>query len=146
MVLAGVVEDGGGDQPWVALVEAGDGVAEADGVAGCEAGRDSDDALFPAGCWQAPAVKGGHDRVPVDPRHRGAVADAGRGLYVAGGAGEGQEGAVADDQPGPGLVGVDACGCGEQRGAELAGHSRPPRSCWVAPGRVARSDRYSVVE
>ncbi len=38
--------DGGGDQVQAALVEAGDGVAQADGVAGGEAGRDADDALF----------------------------------------------------------------------------------------------------
>ena len=40
--------DGGGDQVQAALVGAGDGVAQADGVAGGEAGRDADDALFPA--------------------------------------------------------------------------------------------------
>jgi hypothetical protein len=40
--------DGDGDQLQVALVEAGDDVAEADGVAGGEAGRDADDALLSA--------------------------------------------------------------------------------------------------
>jgi hypothetical protein len=32
-----------------------------------------------------------------------------------------QKGAVADDQPRCGLIGVDARGCGARRGAELAG-------------------------
>jgi hypothetical protein len=70
LALPGGVADGAGDQAEVALVEAGDGVAEAAGVVGGEAGRDSDDALLPAGCWQVPAVERGYDGVPVDPRHR----------------------------------------------------------------------------
>src|ERR1700757_353556 len=48
--------DRGGDQVQAALVEAGDGVAQADGVAGGEAGRDADDVLFPAGGGQVPPL------------------------------------------------------------------------------------------
>jgi hypothetical protein len=52
------------------LVEAGDGVAETDRVACGEAGRDANHANSPPGCWQVPAVEGGDDGVPVDPRHQ----------------------------------------------------------------------------
>jgi hypothetical protein len=54
-----VVADGGGDQVQAGLVEAGDGVAEADGVAG-EAGCHAHDALLPAGCGQVPAAQSIH--------------------------------------------------------------------------------------
>ena len=60
-------------------------------------GRDAHDALLPAGGGQASTVECGDDCLPVDPRHRGAVAD--RGLEVAGEMLAEQEGAVADDQP-----------------------------------------------
>ena len=47
-MLPGGSADSGGDQIQVARVEAWDGVAETDGVAGGEAGRDADDALLPS--------------------------------------------------------------------------------------------------
>jgi hypothetical protein len=55
-VLPGGVTDGGGDQVQAAGIEAGDGVAEADGVACGEAGRDPDDAPLAAARRQAAAV------------------------------------------------------------------------------------------
>jgi len=83
-VLSGGVADRDDDQVQVALVQAGDDVVEADGVAGGEAGRDADDALLAAGCWQASGVESGDDGVPVDPGDRGPVADACRSLDVTG--------------------------------------------------------------
>src|SRR5260370_12325880 len=80
LVVPGGMADRSGYQFQAAVVEAGDGVTEAGGVAGGEAGRDAHDALLPAGCWRAAAVERGDDGIPVDPRYRGAVDDAGRSL------------------------------------------------------------------
>jgi hypothetical protein len=46
------VEDGGDEPGDVAVVEAGDGVAEVDRDAGGEAGRQLEDTPFPAGAGQ----------------------------------------------------------------------------------------------
>jgi hypothetical protein len=81
-------------------------------VAGGEAGRDLDDAPLPAAGREAAAGEGGDDGVPADPRHRGAVAHAGRRLDVHGEIAAAKESAVADDQACCGLVWVDARGCG----------------------------------
>jgi hypothetical protein len=86
------------------------------------------DALLPARCGQATTVERGDDRVPVDPRHRGAVADAGSGLDVADEILAAEEGAVADNQARCGLVGMDALGRGPQRRAELAAGTPASRS------------------
>jgi hypothetical protein len=51
------VADGGGDQVEAALVEAGDGIAEADGVPGGEAGRDSQDAFSPPDAGRSPVPR-----------------------------------------------------------------------------------------
>jgi hypothetical protein len=53
-------------------------------VAGGEACRQAHDALLPSGGGQAAAVEGGDDGVPVDPRQRGAVADARCSFDMAG--------------------------------------------------------------
>lgn len=58
----------------------GDGVAEVDGDASCEAGRHQEDAPFAAGAGKVPAGQCGGCGVPVDGGHRdGAVAGAGAG-------------------------------------------------------------------
>jgi hypothetical protein len=78
--------DGGNGQVQAVLVEAGDGVAEADRVPGGEAGRDADDVLFPAGCWQASAVERADGGVPVDcGRAGGAVVDEAAGEILGAG-------------------------------------------------------------
>ena len=62
----------------VGVVDSGDGVAEVDGDAACEAGGQEQDASFAAGAWELAGVQGGDGGVPVDVCHRsGAVADAG---------------------------------------------------------------------
>ena len=48
------------------IVEAGDGVAEADGGAGGEAGRYLEDAAFAAGAWEAASAEGGDGGVTGD--------------------------------------------------------------------------------
>lgn len=106
--------DRGDDHFQAAVVDTGDRVAEADRVAGGEAGGDAHDTHLAAGGGRASAVERGDDSVPVDSRHRGAVADAGCDLDVAEKILAMKEGAVADDQTRGGLVGVDALGCGPQ--------------------------------
>ena len=65
-----------GEQPGnVVVVEAGDGVAEADRDACGEARRQLEDAAFAAGAGEA-AVQGGDGGVPVDGGDRGAAAGA----------------------------------------------------------------------
>jgi hypothetical protein len=62
----------------VAVVESGNGVAQIDGGAAGEAGRQLEDTPFPAGAGQFADVQGGDRGVPVDGGHQGgAVADAG---------------------------------------------------------------------
>jgi hypothetical protein len=62
---SGRVPDRGGEQGDVALVEAGDGVAEADGDPAGEAGGDLEDAAFAAGAGEFTGVQGGDGGVPV---------------------------------------------------------------------------------
>jgi len=67
-VFPGCVQDRGDQLGDVAVVEAGDGVAEVDWYAAGEAGRQLEDASFPAGAGQFAGVQGGDRGVP--PRWR----------------------------------------------------------------------------
>ena len=108
--------DGDEQQADVALVEAGDGVAEIDRDAAGEASGEAQDPPLAAGAGKLACVQGGDRRVPVDGGHlRGPVADAGAALDEA--AGEVvavQERAVADEQFDGGFVGEDAAGTGSE--------------------------------
>src|SRR5580692_10383777 len=78
--------DRGDEQGGVAVVQSGDGFAEADVGACGEAGGELEDASFAAGAGEFSGVEGGDGGVPVDVRHRGgAVADAGPGRDEAAG-------------------------------------------------------------
>lgn len=58
------------------VVEAGDGITEADGVAVGEAGGQLEHAAFAARAGEAAAGESGYSSVPVDGGHRRAVAGA----------------------------------------------------------------------
>jgi len=102
------VPDGGHDQADVALVESGDGVAQTHGMPACEACGDAKHALLPARGRQVAAVEGGDHGVPVDPGHRGAVAEARPGVDVTGEVVTTKVDAVADDEVGSGFARVQA--------------------------------------
>jgi hypothetical protein len=100
----------------VAGVEAGDGIAEADGGAAGEAGGEPEDPLLTAGAGELTDVERGDGSGPVDGGHRGdavsrdgAVADEAAGEVVAV-----EEGAVRDEQADSGFGRIDANGAGPQ--------------------------------
>jgi hypothetical protein len=110
------VHEGADREREVVLVEAGEGVAEIDrqpcGQAGCEA----EDPAFPGGARQGAGVEGGGGGGPVDCGVRSRVAGT---VVLASGDVPGEvvaveEGVVADEQFGGGLVGVDAARAGAQ--------------------------------
>jgi hypothetical protein len=134
--LSGGVPDGGDHEFRVPVVEAGEGVAQADAGAGGEAGGDLEDAPFAPGDGQLPVAPGGVHGLPVDLGHRGVVADGCQGVGEGPEVGAVQESAVTDQQFGAGFVGVKAGGVGAQRGDDRAGH----RSSWERglPASAAR--------
>jgi hypothetical protein len=68
-------------------------------------------------------MEGGERGVPVDPGHQGgAVADAGAGVHEAGEVVAVQDAAVADEQFGAGLLGLQAGGVSAQRGDDRGVH------------------------
>jgi hypothetical protein len=107
-----------GQSGGVVMVEAGDGVAEADGGACGEAGRQRQDAPFAAGAGEAAGIECGDGGVPFDGGHRGAAASAASdepgGEVVAV-----QERAVADEEVGACFEGVEAGGAGAEGGGEV---------------------------
>jgi hypothetical protein len=112
-----------GDQKiCVAVVQASDGVAEADGSACGEAGCELEDAPFASGAWEASAVQGGGGGFPVDGGHggadAGAVGDEPGGEVVAV-----QERAVGDEELGACFEWVEAGGAGAEGGGQVvSGH------------------------
>lgn len=66
---------GGDGQGRVALVEAEDGVAEADEMPLARLAASRSIALFAGGCRQVSTVQGGYGGVPVDLCYWGAAAD-----------------------------------------------------------------------
>jgi hypothetical protein len=104
------VQDRGDQSLDVAVIEAGDGVAQVDRDAAGEAGRQLEDTPFPAGAGQLAGMQGGGRGVPVDGGHRGpaagAVLDEPGGEVVAS-----QEGALGDEQGDAGFERVEAGGC-----------------------------------
>src|SRR6185437_5128947 len=79
--LPGGVADGCDQEFQVLVIQAGDGVAKADGEAAGDAGGELEDTPFSPAGRDLPAVQGAECSVPVDPGHqRGAVADAGAGV------------------------------------------------------------------
>jgi hypothetical protein len=114
--------DGSEKQVVVAVVESGDGVAEADGGACGEAGCELEDAPFASGAWEASAVQSGGGGLPVDGGHggadAGAVGDEPGGEVVAV-----QERAVGDEEFGACFDWVKAGGAGPEGGGQVvSGH------------------------
>jgi hypothetical protein len=106
----------------VAAVDAGQGVAEADGdPAGDAGGQEEHPALASAG-GQVACVQGGDGGFPVGGGEQGAAADAGAGGdEPAGEVLAVQPAAAIDQQAGARLVAADAAGAGDQRFCEPAG-------------------------
>src|SRR5260370_40465505 len=75
LVLPGGMADRSGYQFQAAVVEAGDGVTEAGGGAGGEAGRDAHDGLLPARWWRGAAPGPGGGGHPLGPPHAGGGVD-----------------------------------------------------------------------
>ena len=96
------MEDSLDQQSDVAVVDAGDGLAEADGCLVGEAGGQAQHSAFAARAKELGSVQGGDGGFPVVRRRAGAVVDE-AGEVVAG-----EPGAVGDDQPGSGLERVEA--------------------------------------
>src|SRR5580692_1123163 len=76
LAVSGGVPDGGGDEREVALVEAGDGIAEADRGPGGEARGDAEDGSLAAAGRELPVVEGAGGGLPVDPGRERAAAGA----------------------------------------------------------------------
>ena len=123
--------DGCDQEFQIPVVQAGNGVTEGDGKAFGDAGGELEDAPFSAAGGYLPVVQGAERGVPVDPGHQGgAVADAGTGVHEAGEVVAVQDAAVADEQLGAGLIGVQAGRVSAQRGDERGVH----RACPGGPG------------
>lgn len=108
-----------GDQPGgVVVVEADDGVVEADWGAFGKAGGELEDAAFAAGAWEAARGEGGDGGLPVDGCHGdtadSAVLDEPGGEVISA-----QERAVADEEGDASLNRVDPGGAGAEGGGEV---------------------------
>lgn len=94
-------------------VDAGDGLAQADGRPVGEAGSEVEHPAFPGRAWEPAPVQGVDGGFPVDCRRAGTVVDEAAEVVAAG-----EPCAVGDDQPGGGLERVEALGSGPERGRE----------------------------
>jgi hypothetical protein len=90
----------------VVAVESGDGVAEADGDASGEAGRQLEDAAFASGAGEVSVGEGGDGGVPVDGGHRGSAVAGAAGDEPGGEVVAVQERAVGDEEFGACFEGV----------------------------------------
>ena len=102
------------EQAGVVIIEPGDGVAEVDGGAGGEAGRQLENVAFAGGAGEVAAGEGGDGGFPVDGGDRGAATGAagdepGREVVAV------QEGSVADQQGDASLNWAEAGGAGAER-------------------------------
>jgi hypothetical protein len=70
------VHEGADRKREIAVVEAGEGVAEVYRQSGGQAGREAQDSPFPSGAGQGAGVEGGGGGFPVDCGVRGLVAVA----------------------------------------------------------------------
>jgi hypothetical protein len=110
------VADGGEQVAEVAAVQAGDGIAEADGDAAGEAGGEPEDPLLAAGAGEFTDVERGDSGGPVDGGHRGGAVsqDGGVADEAAGEVVTVEEGAVRDEQADSSFGRVNASGAGPQ--------------------------------
>jgi len=120
------VRDGCGQEVCVLVVDAGQGVAEADGDSAGDAGGQAEHVAFAASAWQAAGVQGGDRGGPVNAGHEGGtVADAGPGRDEGTGEVDAVQPAAAVDQHADArLCGEDAAGAGPQ-GLGKGGHGVP---------------------
>ena len=123
--MSGCVGDGPDDEAGVAVVDAGQGVVEADRNSAGDAGGQAEHASYSSAAWQLADVGGGDRGFPVGAGHQGDIFTDARagGDEPAGEVLAVQPAPAVDQKAGACLKGMDAAGAGARGGVKPAGGS-----------------------